>query len=294
VSDHALHWPTGITTAEQQAAIQQLKALGVPPTIEKPCQELLDSIETYVKSAGTSGEMSRITAEWKDLHELYLNQYLSEHAGLHKDLKALRDAVLGSPSYQVLKDLSRVEGLSAHFSPTFIEAQLTDLLTQVGVQQVCEQSLDDVKSDLSHGWVCSACGYKPGKRLKLKPDHFLELVERGIKEYLDHVRGCEAELRDYVSDTPAANPLLGLLSDPAEQSALDALQDATMRQHLAEALAEAEAVKVNVDDLLDQLKPRLLGFFKGGRREFEQYVQGALGELLKKNDSEEEQPWKVE
>jgi len=29
VSDHALHWPTGITTAEQQAAIQQLKALGV-------------------------------------------------------------------------------------------------------------------------------------------------------------------------------------------------------------------------------------------------------------------------
>jgi len=29
VSDHALHWPTGITTAEQQAAIQQLKALDV-------------------------------------------------------------------------------------------------------------------------------------------------------------------------------------------------------------------------------------------------------------------------
>ncbi|HOI38967.1 MAG TPA: hypothetical protein PLF11_16515, partial [Bacillota bacterium] len=97
--------------------LRELKALGVPPTIEKPCQELLDSIETYVKSAGTSGEMSRITAEWKDLHELYLNQYLSEHAGLHNDLKALRDAVLGSPSYQVLKDLSRVEGLSAHFSP---------------------------------------------------------------------------------------------------------------------------------------------------------------------------------
>ena len=93
---------------------------------------------------------------------------------------------------------------------------------------------------------------------------------------------------------PAANPLLGLLGDPVEQSALDALQDATMRQHLADALAEAEAVKVNVDELLDQLKPRLLGFFKGGRREFEQYVQGALGELLKKNNSEEEQPWKVE
>ena len=29
VSDHALQWPTGITTGEQQAAIAQLKALGV-------------------------------------------------------------------------------------------------------------------------------------------------------------------------------------------------------------------------------------------------------------------------
>ncbi|MEA3643183.1 MAG: hypothetical protein VBE63_25065 [Lamprobacter sp.] len=38
---------------------------------------------------------------------------------------------------------------------------------------------------------------------------------------------------------------------------------------------------------LNQLKPRLLGFFKGGWREFEQTVQGALGELLKKNDSED-------
>lgn len=29
VSDHALMWPTGITSGEQQAAIAQLKALGV-------------------------------------------------------------------------------------------------------------------------------------------------------------------------------------------------------------------------------------------------------------------------
>ena len=29
VADHALHWPTGITTAEQLAAVAQLKALGV-------------------------------------------------------------------------------------------------------------------------------------------------------------------------------------------------------------------------------------------------------------------------
>lgn len=29
VADHALQWPTSITTAEQQAAVAQLKALGV-------------------------------------------------------------------------------------------------------------------------------------------------------------------------------------------------------------------------------------------------------------------------
>jgi len=29
VADHALQWPTGITTAEQHAAVAQLKALGV-------------------------------------------------------------------------------------------------------------------------------------------------------------------------------------------------------------------------------------------------------------------------
>lgn len=46
--------------------------------------------------------------------------------------------------------------------------------------------------------------------------------------------------------------------------------------------------------MLDQLKPRLLGLLKGGRCEFEQYLQGALSELLKKKDLEEEQLWKVE
>jgi len=78
--------------------------------------------------------------------------------------------VLGSASYQVLKDLSQVEGLSVHFNPAFIESQLTDLLTHVGVQQVYERGLDDVKSDLSHDWVCSACGYKPGKWLEFKTE----------------------------------------------------------------------------------------------------------------------------
>jgi len=239
--------------------------------------------------------MSHITAEWKDLHELYLNQYLSEHAGLHTDLKGLRDAVINSPSYQVLKDLSIVEGLSAHFSPTFIESQLTDLLTQVGVQQVCDKILDEVKSDLSHSWVCSACGYKPGKRLELKSDHFLKLVERGIKEYLDHIRGCEAELRDYVIDTPAANPLLGLLSDPAEPDAVDALKDTTLRQHLAEALAEAEAEKIKIDELLDNLKPKLLGFYKTGEDDFsKRFADTVREELAPYRTKASDKPWKVE
>ena len=275
--------------------LRELKVLDVPATIEKSCQELLDNIETYVISSGVTGEMNRINAEWKDLHKFYLNQYLSEHAGLHKELKALRDAVLTATEYRVLTDLSCVKGLSAHYSPALIKNQLANPLNQVGVQQVCEQNLEEVKADLSKGWVCSSCGYKPGKTLDIKHERFLELVQRGIKEFLDHIRGCGAEIRDYVSDTPAAAPLLELLSDPAELSALDSLQDEAMRGHLAEALADASAVKVDVDELLDQLKPFLLGFFKGGRREFEKYVQDALSDLLKKSGSaEEEQPWKVE
>ena len=144
------------------------------------------------------------------------------------------------------------------------------------MQQVCEHSLDDVKNDLSHGWVCSACGYKPGKRLELKPNHFLELVKRGIKEYLDHVRGCEAELRDYVSDTPAANPLLGLLSDPAEQSALDALQDATMRQS-ANALARRAQKSRSMSSL--NLKPKLLDSTKLAKRILKKLADAVREEL---------------
>lgn len=275
--------------------LRELKALGAPSAIEKPCQELLGSIETYVTSAGGSGEMSRITAEWKDLHDLYLNQYLSEHAGLHKELKALRDVVLTASDYQVLTNLSLVDGLSAHFSPGFIESQITDLLTQVGVEQVCEQNLEEVKTDLSKGWVCSSCGYKPGKKLEIKPEHFLGLVQRGIKEFLDHVRGCEAELRDYVSDTPAAKPLLGLLSDPADPIAIEALQDAAMREHLAQALAEAEAERINVEDILDNLKIKLIGFYKIGDKDFGKRITECVQEELEPYRTKApNKPWKVE
>jgi hypothetical protein len=273
----------------------KLKLLGVPPTIEKPCQDLLDNIETYVTSAGSKGEMSHITAEWKDLHELYINQYLSEHAGLHKDLKALRDTVLTAEVYQILTNLSLVDGLSAHFSPGVIESQLTDLLKQIGVQLMCEQNVEEVKADLSNGWLCTSCGYKPGQKLEIKPDHFLGMVQRGIKEYLDHVQGCEAEVRDYVSDTPAANPLLGLLNDPADSTALVALQDATIRGHLANALAEADAERIGIEDLLENLKPKLLGFYKSGEEDFsKKFADSIKEELAPFIEKSPNKPWKVE
>lgn len=55
-------------------------------------------------------------------------------------------------------------------------------------------------NDLSHGWVCSACGYNPGKDLELKLDHFLGLVERGIIE--NTIREELAPYRSKASDKP--------------------------------------------------------------------------------------------
>jgi len=43
------------------------------------------------------------------------------------------------------------------------------------------------------------------------------------------------------------------------------------------------------------VKPKLLGFFKGGRRDFESCVAEAMADLLKTEQVvEEDQPWKVE
>lgn len=274
--------------------LKELEALDIPAIIKKPCQDLLDTISTYIISSGVTGEINKINAGWKDLHDSYLNQYLSEHAGLHRELKVLRDSVLLSHDYRILVDMSNVNGLSAHYSPALVNDMLNNILAKIGIQKVCEKSLEEVKADLSNAWICSSCEYKPGNKVDIKSEQFLTLVNRGIKEYIDHIRGCEAELKDYVMEFPAATPLLGLLNDPVEPSALDSLQDKIMREHLAAALADASAVRVYVDDLLEQLKPQLIGFFKGGKSEFEQCVQDALEKLLEKNDSAEEQAWKVE
>ncbi len=275
--------------------LRELRALGLPKTIDSTCRALLDKVESYVLSSGADGELSSIIAEWKDLQEHYVNQYISEHTGLHKNLKELRDAVLSSEDYGFLQHLSQVNGLSAHYSPAQIKWQLKQLLEKVQVSKVCERELADVQADLQNGWICSECGYKPGKTTEFKPEKFLKLIQRGIKEYLDHLTGCADDIKDYVADHSAAKPLLGLLETPVTEEAKEALSDEIMRAHLAGALVDATAVKVNVDNLLKKLKPKLLGFFKGGRRDFESCVADAMADLLKtERAAEADQPWKVE
>jgi hypothetical protein len=277
--------------------LRELRALGLPKTIDSTCQALLDKIESYVLSSGADGELSSIIAEWKDLQEHYVNQYISVHSGLHKNLKELRDAVLSSEDYGFLQNLSQVNGLSAHYSPPEIEWQLKQLLEKVQVTKVCERELADVQSDLQNGWICSECGYKPGKATEFNPEKFLKLIQRGIKEYLDHLSGCADDIKDYVADHSAANPLLGLLEDTVTNEAKDALADESMRTHLAVALADASASKIKVDDLLNNLKPHLLGYYKSGQGELEERFISAVREELASYGSGndvKDKPWKVE
>jgi len=241
--------------------------------------------------------LSSIIAEWKDLQEQYVNQYISEHTGLHKSLNELRDAVLKSDDYLFLQNLAQVDGLSAHYNPATIEWQLKQLLEKVQISQVCQRELSDVQSDLENGWVCTECGYKPGKTLDFKSEKFLKLIQRGIKEYLDHLAGCADDIRDYVADHSDAVALLGLLENPVTEDDKATLSDEPLRTHLAEALVDASAAKIKVDDLLSKLKPHLLGYYRTGQGELEQKFVFAVREELAsygsdKNDKEK--PWKVE
>lgn len=277
------------------ARLRELRALGLPKSIDSNCRLLLDGIETYVLSSGRDGELSTIAAEWKDLKDQYANQYLSEHSGLHRNLKELRDIVLNSKDYAFLKNLSLVDGLSAHYSSAEIELQLKQLLEKVQVTQVCGRGINELRADLENGWTCAECGYKPGKTQEFRSDKYLKLIQRGIKEFLDYLNGCADDIGDYVSNHTAAEPLLGLLSDPTTEEAKAALADDAVRQHLTQALVDASAVKVDLDDLLEKLKPCLLGFFKAGRHDFEKSVAEAISELLQNDHvAEEDQPWKVE
>ncbi len=277
--------------------LRELRAMGLPKTIDSTCRALLDKIESYVLSAGSDGEVSTITAEWKDLQENYVIQYISEHTGLHKNLKELRDAVLTSEDYVFLQNLSQVNGLSAHYNPAEIKGQLGQLLERVQVSQVCERELADVQADLENDWICSECGYKPGKISDFNPGKYLKLIQRGIKEYLDHLGGCIDDIKDYVADHPAAEVLLGLLENPVTEEAKETLADESMRTHLEEALVDANAKKIKVDELLQKLKPHLLGYYRTGQDELEEKiilsVKEELASYSSDNDSKEN-PWKVE
>ncbi len=277
------------------ARLRDLQDLGLPNSINTNSNSLLKKIETYILSSGNDGELSTIIAEWKDLKEQYVSQYISEHSGVHRDLKSLQDMVLNSDNYALLQNLSQVEGLSAHYSPVEIEKQLKQLLRKVQVSQVCEREIADLQGDLENRWICSECGYKPGNKEKLESDKYLELIQLGIKEYFDLIHGCADDIKDYVAEYEKAKPLLGLLTDPITEEAIASLFNEKTRNQLAEALVDASATKINVDDLLKKLKPQLLGFFKYGRKDFESCVIKAMTHLLEHEDiAKDDQPWKVE
>lgn len=272
-----------------------LRSLGLPNTIHSKCRSLLDKIEIYVLSAGVDGGLSTINAEWKDLREEYSNQYISEHFGLHKNLRELESYVFNSTDYVFLKNLSLVKGLSAHYSPDEIEGRLIELLKHVDVKHICNREFSALQTDLENSWTCPECGYKLGKIQEFKSEKYLKMIQRGIKEYLDYLGGYADNIKDYVADNPEAAPLLGLLEKTVSENSRDSLADETMRHHLEQSLADATAVKVNVDDLLKKLKPRMIGFFKGGRPDFEKCIAEAMSELLREErESGEDQPWKVE
>ncbi|MCB2305629.1 DUF4504 domain-containing protein [Clostridium estertheticum] len=276
--------------------LHELSALNTPEIIKIPCQQLLADIETYMISLGTIGEINKIFAEWKDLHELYINQYISEHAGLHKDLKTLSDKVIASPEYIVLSDLSMVDGLSAHYSPQYVQHILEDLLNNIGVDNICEMSLDDLKHNLETEWVCSSCEYRLGNKMNFDVDKYLNIINLGIKEYVDYIRGYAVEIQDYVNDVPEASILLGLMNELVIEDSFTALHEESMRQHLSKALVDATVVKINVDNLLKEIKPRIIGFYKNGQKDFESSLNEGIKEVILNygESAHKEQPWKVE
>ena len=122
------------------------------------------------------------------------------------------------------------------------------------------------------------------------------MIRWGIGEYLEYIRGCDAEIRDYVSDMSEATPLLGLLDNPQDDmNTLNVIENEAMRQHLSNALMDASAIKINIDGLMNNLKPKLLGFYKMGEVEFNKRLVDAVHETLAhyRADSED-RSWKVE
>ena len=57
----------------------------------------------------------------------------------------------------------------------------------------------------------------------------------------------------------------------------------------------AEAEKINIEELLGKLKPKLLGFYKSGEADFSKKLTDAvLEELATYRVEASDKPWKVE
>ena len=253
--------------ADQLAALADSRLPGVLATTR---DELVTKLTEYILSAGTSGSFPQIKALWEDLKDDFRNQYKSEHAGLHAQLLALQQSVLVSREFAALKNFASVEGLSAHYSPVRIESELRQILGQIGVTLVCDPGPATLDQDLNDGWTCSICHYHIGTSVPIVADALLADVQTGLNEYLGQLRAFANDIRTYVTSNPDAGGLLSLLDEPLPDSALIVLADPAMQAHLVAALQNAHAQRIDINDFLTALKPRLLGTYKGGAASLQQ------------------------
>ena len=114
-----------------------------------------------------------------------------------------------------------------------------------------------------------------------------------LDEYLSHVRGFGDSIRDYVSDHPEATALVQLLEDPLPADALSVVADPALRGHLGSALENAKATRIDIDHVLADLKPRLLGLYRNGVTDFRAKLVAEVEHLIL-TEADDGQPWKVE
>jgi hypothetical protein len=257
-------------------------------------QTLVAVITGYVTSGGKVGTIADIKARWTDFSADFANQYASEHAGLHQQLRELRDQVVNSPEYSFLRNLSQVNGLSAHYSPAQLERELAAQFEAVGVSHICDRVGALLRLDLDSAWGSSSCGYKVATPVTFDSAALQSKVVTGTDEYLQFIRGCSAELKDYVADHPEAAPLLELLNAPLPASVVRTLEDPEMRDHLGAALAEAKAVKISLEEFLNLSTPLLLGYFQNANADLKKRLIAAVDSYVGLKRPDITKPWKLE
>jgi hypothetical protein len=300
VKDWALTLREGrdfLQRAEQLGAIAfrltQLAQAKLPSQLTSALADLLAAINKYIESGGTSGSLSEIKGLWQDFQSDFRSQYESEHAGVNSQLRNLRDNVIHGDEYTALTNLSMVTGLSAHFNPERIQSQLASFLTNLGMTDLCEPTVANLGHDLAVGWKCSVCSYSIGTLAPFSAESVLSNIRRGLDEYLSHVRGFGDSIRDYVSDHPEATALVQLLEDPLPADALSVVADPALRGHLGSALENAKATRIDIDHVLADLKPRLLGLYRNGVTDFRAKLVAEVEHLIL-TEADDGQPWKVE